>query len=81
MQLDCDTQCNFMLLSDQEYAAYQRVERFRYHGGTFKTFPASITVPETGDWNIVIDLAGAAGEIQYNITVVLEKADATAREG
>ncbi len=50
----------------------QQVRRFKYHGGTFKRFPARITVPETGPWNIIIDLAGAKSEIQYNITVVIE---------
>ncbi len=71
VQLDCDTQCNFMLLSDGDYKAYQQVRRFAYCGGTFKHFPARISVPESGYWNIVIDLAGAKGEIQYNITVVI----------
>ena len=71
VQLDCDTQCNFMLLTDADYAAYQQIRRFNYYGGTFKHFPARIPVPHAGDWNIIIDLAGAAGEIQYNITIVL----------
>ena len=71
VQLDCDAQCNFMLLSDADYAAYQQVRRFAYCGGTFKHFPARITVPETGDWHIIIDLAGAKGEIEYNITIVI----------
>ena len=72
VQLDCDTQCNFLLLTDADYAAYQQVRRFHYYGGTFKDFPARIEVPESGDWNIVIDLAGATAEIQYNITIVIE---------
>ena len=71
VQLDCDTQCNFMLLTDGDYAAYQQVRRFKYCGGTFKRFPARITVPETGDWNIIIDLAGAKGDIEYNISIVI----------
>ncbi len=71
VQLDCDTQCNFMLLRDTDYAAYQRVEPFHYHGGTFKHFPAQIPAPSTGYWNIVVDLAGASGEIHYNVTIVL----------
>ena len=71
VQLDCDTQCNFMLLTDGDYSAYQDVRRFSYCGGTFKRFPARIAVPEGGHWNIVIDLAGARGEIQYNITIVI----------
>ena len=72
VHLHCDTQCNFMLLSDADYAAYQRVRPFRYYGGTFKHFPAQIAAPESGDWNIVIDLAGAQGEIRYNITIVVD---------
>jgi hypothetical protein len=72
IQLDCDTQCNFMLLTDADYAAYQQIRRFSYYGGTFKHFPARITVPQTGDWNIIIDLAGATREIQYNITIILD---------
>ena len=72
VQLDCDTQCNFMLLTDADYAAYQQVRRFSYCGGTFKRFPARIAVPEAGDWNIIIDLAGATQEIQYNITIIID---------
>lgn len=72
VQLDCDTQCNFMLLTDSDYKAYQQVRRFTYKGGTFKHFPARIAAPESGYWNIIIDLAGAKGEIQYNITIVLD---------
>ena len=80
VQVDCDAQCNFMLLSDADYAAYQRVRPFKYCGGTFKRFPARITVPETGDWNIVIDLAGARQEIRYNITVVIGVSSETATD-
>lgn len=72
VQLDCDTQCNFMLLTDGDFGAYQQVRPFSYHGGTFKTFPARIAVPESGHWNLIIDLNGAPKEPRYNITVVIE---------
>ncbi|MFN2474892.1 MAG: DUF1883 domain-containing protein [Chthoniobacterales bacterium] len=71
VQLDCDTQCHFILLTDADFAAYQLIRPFRCEGGTFKQFPAQITVPSTDYWNIVIDLAGATKEIQYNITIIL----------
>ncbi len=58
--------------SDRDYAACRQVRRFKYHGGTFKRFPARLTVPESCPWNIIIDLAGAKGEIQYKITVMIE---------
>lgn len=72
VQLDCDTQCNFMILTDEDFAAYQLVRQFRYHGGTVKRFPARITVPESGHWNIIIDLNGAAHEPAYTVTVVTD---------
>lgn len=72
VQLDCDTQCNFMLLTDDNFAAYQLVRQFVYHGGTFKTFPARISVPSSGYWNLIIDLNGASNEPHYTITIVLE---------
>ncbi len=81
MQLDCDTQCNFMLICDAEYARYQEAKRFAYHGGTFKTFPAQIPVPESGEWNIVIDLAGARKEIQYNVIIILESMERSVPAG
>ena len=70
VQVDCDTQCNLMLLSDADYRAYQQLRRFKYIGGTFRHFPARVTVPASGEWNIIIDLAGAKKEIQYNITII-----------
>lgn len=70
VQLDCDTQCNFMLLSDTAFAAYQQVKPFHYNGGTFKTFPACIAVPESGYWNIILDLNGAREDAGYNIRIV-----------
>lgn len=72
VQLDCDGQCNFMLLTDEDFGAYQKVRHFKYYGGTFKHFPARITVEETGHWNIVIDCNGADREIRYTIFVVTE---------
>jgi hypothetical protein len=72
VQLDCDTQYNFMLMSDADFAAYQLVRPFHYHGGTFKDFPARITVPDSGYWNLVIDLNGARRETQYTTTIVLD---------
>lgn len=72
VQLDCDTQCHLMLLTDEHFAAYQAVRDFAYEGGTFKKFPAPGCGPETAYWNVVIDLNGAAKPVQYNITIVLD---------
>ena len=71
--LDCDTQCNFMLTDDANFANYKRGGAFRYLGGHYKYFPASVTAPSPGYWNITIDLGGGASNIHYGLRVI--KAD------
>ena len=68
--LDCDTQCNFMLMTDSEFNNYKRGSGFRYCGGHFKMFPAKIPVPHHDNWNVVLDLGGGGASIRYKITYI-----------
>lgn len=71
VQLDCDTQCNFMLTDDSNFSKYKRrAGSFEYYGGHFEYFPARIAVPRTGYWNITIDLGGGQANIRYNLSVI-----------
>ena len=65
--LSCDTQCNFMLLDDSNFAAYRRGEGYHYYGGFFRRFPARVSAPHTGNWNAVVDLGGGSAKIRYSI--------------
>jgi hypothetical protein len=67
--LDCDTQCNFMLMDDSSFSTYKRGGRFTHYGGHFKRFPARIVTPRSGSWNIVVDLGGAQASIRYNLSI------------
>jgi hypothetical protein len=69
-ELNCDTQCNFMLTDDSNFSSYKTGERFTYYGGHYKMFPARIAAPHTGYWNITIDLAGGVGNIRYDLRVI-----------
>lgn len=73
VKLDCDTQCNFTIMTDSNFAAFRRKARFSYYGGHFSSFPATIVVPSSGFWNIVIDLGGGAASIKYNLSVIRAK--------
>jgi hypothetical protein len=66
--LECDTQCNFMLLDDQNFNDYRDGRSFEYFGQYFEYFPAQIVAPHSGYWNVVIDLGGARANIKYNIS-------------
>ena len=68
--LKCDTQCNFSIMDDSNFASFKSGGSHRYYGGHFKAFPAKISVPNTGNWNIVLDLAGGSASIKYSFTVI-----------
>lgn len=68
--VDCDTQCNVMLLSDAEFSNYRNGRDFRCHGGRYQRFPVRLAAPGPGYWNVVIDLGGASARIKYSIKVV-----------
>jgi hypothetical protein len=68
--LQCDTQCNFLLLDDANFSSYEREGSYSYYGGFFTHFPARIVVPRSGHWNIVIDLGGGHANIRYGIRIV-----------
>jgi hypothetical protein len=69
VRLDCDTQCNFMITDDSNFSAFQRGDSFRYYGGHFKRFPATITAPRSDYWNITIDLGGGSASVRYNLSL------------
>ena len=68
--LSCDTQCNFMITTDSDFGSYRCGRTFRYYGGRFTRFPGRIVVPHTDNWNITIDLGGAAANIRYNLQIL-----------
>lgn len=68
VRLDCDTQCNFRLMTDSNFSSYRRGGRHEYYGGFFTHFPATITAPHSGHWNVVIDLGGGRANIRYNLS-------------
>ncbi|MBU1370401.1 MAG: DUF1883 domain-containing protein [Bacteroidetes bacterium] len=70
VHLDCDTQCNFMITDDLNFSSYKRGGKFSYYGGHFDRFPAKITVPRSGYWNVTIDLGGGSASIRYNLSYI-----------
>ncbi|HDR0999173.1 protein of unknown function [Pasteurella multocida] len=70
VSVNCSHQCNVMLMTDLNFQHYRRGERFQYYGGFFTHFPARISTPSTGYWNIIIDLGGGRANIQYSINII-----------
>lgn len=70
VRVDCDHQCNVMLLDDRNFQLYRRGGQYEYFGGFFERLPAIVGVPHTGWWNTVIDLGGGRANIRYGISYV-----------
>ena len=70
VRVDCDHQCNIMVMDDTNFASYRRGDKFSYFGGFYKRLPGVVSVPHTGWWNTVIDLGGGRANIKYSITYV-----------
>lgn len=68
VKLNCDTQCNFMIMTDSDFSNYKRLGRYSYYGGHCKMFPTTITAPSSGYWNVVIDLGGGSASIRYELS-------------
>lgn len=47
--------CNIRLMNDANFRSFKNGGRHTYHGGAFVRFPARITVPADGFWNITLD--------------------------
>jgi hypothetical protein len=65
--VNCDHQCNVLIMDDMNFNHYRHGDRFQYHGGFYKMLPARVVVPSSGHWNTVIDLAGGRANIRYDI--------------
>lgn len=69
-ELMCDTQCNFMLMTDHDFSAYRRGARHQYYGGHFTHFPARIAAPHAGYWNAIIDTGGGRAVIRHSLRFI-----------
>jgi hypothetical protein len=67
VRVNCDHQCNVLVMDDQNYARYRRGDGYRAHGGFYRKLPVGIKVPHGGYWNTVIDLGGGQARIRHSI--------------
>lgn len=65
-----DRQANAMLLDPSAFSAYRRGGSFSYHGGWATRSPVRLVPPHHGNWHVVVDLGGHAGNIRAAIRVI-----------
>jgi hypothetical protein len=65
--VECSHQCNIRVMNDTNYHQYKNGGGHEYHGGFFERFPARISVPSSGHWNVALDLGGGSANIKSKI--------------
>ncbi len=70
VEVDCDTQANVTLMNDSDYANFKAGRSYHYYGGFFTHFPARLTPPHSGYWNVVLDLGAPRATIRHSMRVV-----------
>ncbi|MEA5115206.1 MAG: DUF1883 domain-containing protein [Geobacteraceae bacterium] len=70
VELTCEATCNFMLTDDGNFSSYKKGDIFGYYGGHFESFPARITAPHSGDWNIIIDTPNGEPVSSWDMKII-----------
>ncbi len=71
VRVDCDHQCNVLVMDDHNYQRYRRGDRYSHYGGFYRQLPAVIRVPSADNWNVVLDLGGGQARIRYDISYIV----------
>lgn len=70
VEVDCDTRANVTLMDDSNYNSYKAGSSYRYYGGYFTHFPAHLSPPRSGYWNVVLDLGGGQATVRHSMRVL-----------
>jgi hypothetical protein len=65
--VECDHECTVRLTDDQNFESYREGKPHRYYGGFYRIRPARIVVPDSGYWNVIVDLGGRKAEAKHQI--------------
>jgi hypothetical protein len=70
VEVDSNTQANVILMDDSDYSNYKARRSYRYYGGFFTQFPATLVPPHSGYWNVVLDLGGGSAAVRHSVRVL-----------
>ncbi len=73
VQVELSSQAHVYLLDDENYKNYKTAREYKSLGGLATISPYKIIVPQSGHWNLVVDLEGFAGtfeELNVSVAVV-----------
>jgi hypothetical protein len=53
--VNCTHQSNVLVMDDVNLSLYRSGQQARYFGGFYRRFPARISVPSSGYWNVWLE--------------------------
>lgn len=65
---------NVRLLDGANFQSYRAGRRHTYYGGLIRRSPARLVVPQSGRWNVTVDLQGLRGQTRSSIRVIPQEA-------
>ncbi len=69
VEVSLNIAANVRLLDSANLGLFRAGQSYRYFGEHVTQTPYRLTVPSTGQWHLVIDLGGAAGELRPDVKV------------
>jgi hypothetical protein len=70
VEVTLDTAANVQLVDSLNFNAYRTGRQYQFYGGYVTRSPYTISVPHAGQWHIVIDLGGYAGQVRSSVRVL-----------
>lgn len=71
VSVQCSHQINVLVMDDTNYSMFKRGQSAKVYGGFYTGFPANISVPHSGNWNVVLALPpGRRANIKYSINII-----------
>ena len=69
VEVTLGTAANVRLLDSFNFNIYRQGGQYNFYGGYVTRSPYSVRVPTAGNWHLVIDLGGYAGQIRSAVRV------------
>jgi uncharacterized protein DUF1883 len=64
------SEANVMVMRDNDFRSYRASGRFNFYGGHYRQSPVVIRPPQSGCWNVVVDLGGGAGKVEAAVSII-----------
>lgn len=70
VKITLDKQANVKLMTDSNFNQYKNGRKHMFYGGRALQSPIIIPIPNTGMWNITIDLGIGGGSVKHSIQII-----------